>query len=775
MDILQLKKYQTQAQADGLLLDGFRFLALRNQSISQQPEPFPIHALSAETQPSDKPKSQRTKEDAPPPQKLYAAMAHFRSLSGIQTPFAFLSKYAFAESILTLQSPMELILRFLTDRSFYFEQYRELGNLPGNEEHPPAVSVSEFIEGDDLWSEYERSPSELLSEGLDKMKNAMPSELSVELPPKIVEKLNKKLRWRELAAEVYEQMLDPPPQIVIPPDTIIQAFHKKCDKAPIGRPGKKNLKRLFGGYQYTIEHHQIVKAAIEREWIPTNLHWEFLKEADKSYQYLLREIQRRNDDMKSSERLLRELNELTKRVASTSGRNSESFSALPQSVCKKLPAVTDIFETYARSQLHVARRKEFMPVLSYQDRPNKDYQNPEVWAKPYTVSICRLLEACWTENGWHVLTPLLLYHAFTKNSRVVLGNSKPKLVKKIVIPKTAASIQNMASATGYRAGVNLVLWQKLCHAFSGTDGYCLLKRTSQNCKKIAAPPQIQNRIDTSHCVWETRCEQDWCPFGRSAQQWNHFGFYLTTGYSALYHHHGIDDTVKIPYEEIYREKKELTETTEAADNGFVPEPLPETAPLYPVYRYILNLRNPVGKLEGLIEHHIRNCIPNRPQDLSRSTPNSYRTDPLHPPYGELANFLLQDMHLPAMRRMSRHIKRILSEHPEYLELFCIYLRYPWASGYARHTLNEIIVRHRLKELVPRYADYSLSTRSYFIDDSLYAVIEYEIRAQLIEGLQDKLRTLAYGCIDSQLFAYPPCERKPRKPKPSMAEPASPPK
>ncbi len=786
MDILQLDKYRTQAQIDLSPFNEFRSLPLRNQSISQQARPFEIFALAEKAQPSNAQKSQPLESDAQSAEKLRAAMEHFRILSGIQDPWAFLSKYAFAESVLTLQSPAELILRFLTDRSFYFEQYRELGNLPGNAGHPPAVSISEFIEDDDLWSECERLPSELLAEGLAKMKNAMPlgGAVSDDSPGTahestssnpVASELAKKIRWRELATETFQQMIDPPPRVVILPDAVIRVFHEKCDKVQIARPDAETLKRLFGGYRYTVEYHQMVKATFEKEWIPTNVHWEFYKEADENYRQLLDEIQRREDDMQSSDRLLRELNELTKRVASTSNRDSESFSDLPQPVRRKLPVITGIFETYARSQLHVARRKEFMPVLSWQDCPNRDYDRPYVWNKPYTASLCRLLEACWTENVWHILTPLLLYHAFAKNSRVILGNSKPKLVKKIVIPKAAASIRTMASATGYRAGINLVLWDKLCYAFPGTGVYCLLQRTSQNCEKTTALPQIRNRVDVSHCVWQTRCGQGWCPFGRSARQWNNFGFYLTTGYSALYYHHGVDDTIKIPYDEIYREKRELpeTEAPEDAEACFAAEQTSESAPLYAVYQYVLNLKKPVSELEGLIERHIRNCIPNRPQNLSRETPNSYRTDILHPPSEELANFLLQDMHLPAMRRMSRHIKQILSSHPEYLESFRIFLRYPWASDYARDALSEIVGRHRLKELVPRYAAYPLSSRSYFINDSLYAVLEFEIRAQLIEALHDKLRTLAHSCIDSKLFAYPPSRRKPRKPKLAMAEPDTP--
>ena len=571
--------------------------------------------------------------------------------------------------------------------------------------------------------------------------------------------------WCELAAETFQKMMNPKPQIVIGYPQILKMFHEKRKAAGIPAPEACVIKALFGGYRYFAEEYALVRLTVEKEWLPTNIHRMFYREASENYDYLCQVMQQREDLLRSKERLIAELNDLATHVASLSNRGLSTYKDLPERVIQRLPKVLDIFEPYARSQLHTARRKEFLEIQVHQDCSNKDLDQPEVWLKPYAVSICRLLEACWIDGKWHILTPLFLYLAFTQNSQKVIWNDKEKLVKKIKIPKMVASIQNMVSTTGYRAGINLVLYHKLCDLFlNQTRVCCLLNRKKNTCMSMPySDPSVLSRMNIKGCALEDpfKDNSDWCPFCCSMEDWNDFGFYLTTGYSNLYHHDQTDDIIRIPESEIYKEKPKKDENEEESESEIASQLVKENEKKYEIYRYQHDLKKPVDALEGLLEHHIRNCIPNRPRNLTAPTPNVYHVDTLHPPYEELANLLLQDMYLPAARRISRYIKRMLTEHPEYLDPFRLFMRYPWASGKYSQELNYIIKRQNLSYLILRYSDYSLSNYFYFVDDSLRAILEYMIRAQLIEEMQNKLRPMVRGYIDDKLFAYPPRSRKPR--------------
>jgi len=107
-----------------------------------------------------------------------------------------------------------------------------------------------------------------------------------------------------------------------------------------------------------------------------------------------------------------------------------------------------------------------------------------------------------------------------------------------------------------------------------------------------------------------------------------------------------------------------------------------------------------------------------------------------------------------MHRIIRQIKRILSEHPEYLSEYRKLFVFPCTSEMITEFLQQIIKKHGLERQIPRYDAYNNSGKTYNIRDSLQAVLEYEMRAQLYETVQDALMETAKHVLPSSLFLYP---------------------
>lgn len=776
----QIHDYRQRLAKEGIAFDKVVSLAPVNRIYSASSSDTSIEEL-----PSEKAKH------------LENTLKNFQELYGKDDPFEYISKYAFTEQLLQIKPAPELLLRFLTDRNFYFEEYRKLGNLPrdnqpgGNQpgdkrpedkRYLSVPTICDFVRDNNSFTKYLCSPKDILLgeqksiefdisqfkrncridettiHCLETSENSIPSDIEDEVrlnleDPWLPEKYRRKiegakadLEWWECAKAVYQRLINPPPQLLPNPDDVEKVFLEKCNANHISTPDQETINSLFSSYRRNYENYHLVMRVFNHGWIPSSIHDAFYKESDGNYAELRDIMQRREDDMRSTDRIISNLNQLSKDVSPILGEHHLIEGAFPFD--KMLSHVVSIFEIYIRSLLHLVRKKEYLPILEYQDYSTKQ-------EKPYFVSISRLLLACWKDGKWHELTPLFLYQAFSDNTKAVLHNGKPKLVRKISIAKTTASVRRMSSMTGYRAGINLVLYQKLkmlFHSSLSDRKVCLLQRNPKLCNpERYANPAISERIDREKCIFDSK---SLCPFARSAFDWNDFGFYLITGYGSLYHHNeGLDDTLLISQAQIYVEKSNDVEEYEEFNAPSITPDSPENQ--YPIYRYLFDIRHPVGILEGKLEYHIQSCIPNRPLYLLTTLPTSYNFDMIHPPFEELSNILLQDMHLPAMQRICRIIKRILSEHPEYLDQFRLYMRYPCLQDHTAKFLSETIKQHRLEEQITRYHDYSHSMWSYRIQDSLSAIFEYEIREQIIEKLQEPLRQLTYESIGDGLFAYRP--------------------
>lgn len=117
--------------------------------------------------------------DLPQPKadELYDAHEHFRQLAdGYGEPLY--SKLRFADWLCQQgQCSEELLLRFLTDRSFYFADQRDLGNYPGDGHGiEPDVGLDTLLLNNYVWTHVQEASSmsakALLQQGLEDIKTA---------------------------------------------------------------------------------------------------------------------------------------------------------------------------------------------------------------------------------------------------------------------------------------------------------------------------------------------------------------------------------------------------------------------------------------------------------------------------------------------------------------------------------------------------------------------------------------------------------------------------
>ncbi len=655
--------------------------------------------------------------------KLYDSLDDFQSLTGSADLAHYYSKLRFIRELTRCtQCSEELLLHVLADRSFYFSEYRDMGNLLGDGKLIfPAYSAKALLETDEVKLTAEMTPKELLEKGLRGCEDTGITD-----------------KYVKIATACFEKFLNPMPKVVVPLEDMRNLFLQKCGAT---KPSKETVDDLFYPYKASLENRRRAKLVCERGWIPTTAHLYFWNELQNNLEHLTRTKQCRQDDLLYGNAIINVLNRLAKLCA-----NVSEDDLCSQSVDKIFQQVIQLFEKYVRSQLHTVRIKSYLSILRTPELP--------IEKRPYARAIRRLLSACKAEAGWHPLTPLFLYHAFAGNTETILLNKKPKLVHKIRQIQKAAKIKNMTSMTGRRAAVNLVLYSKLCSLFPSSRSQCILNREGADvCKTTPyADPVIKGRMDPKHCVSE-KWTKSRCPFTRTTQEINDWGFALTTGYGNLYHHRpSPDDSIALTYDELYTSREHVPQNDEADAHTLPASDMRQ----YHVFRYLIDFTNPVGKWEGALREHIRNCLPNRPRFLTPLSPTAYyrnNDDPFYAPYEELTTVLLQDMHLPAMCRLIRTIKKLLSAHPEYLNQYHDLLLASAPSDRIIELLDQIIKQHGLERQIMLYTAYQISGKSFNVRNSLYSVLEFELRARIYDGVQLDLLALAKQVFDSKLMLY----------------------
>ncbi len=653
--------------------------------------------------------------------KLYQAHEHFRQLAdGYDEPLY--SKLRFADWLCQQeQCSEELLLRFLTDRSFYFADQRDLGNYPGDGHGiEPDVGLDTLLLNDNVWTDVQHTSSmsdkALLQQGLKDIKAAH-GDL-------------------ELGTRIYEELLNLSEHLSLSTEGI----EKFCR----GKHYPYNFQDPGYYFIAAFENARRAQLICEHEWIPTTVHQYFWEENERRYSELNKQICRQQDSFLCSKHLIDELNKISSNCPQSPQECSDSEFLI------KLKTTVALFEQYVRSTLYAVRNRTYEDILYTIKQPLEQ--------RPYYTAIYRLLNACYQDKRWHRLTPLFLYHAFSGSTKVILrcatGKHRRKLIKRISQQNEPARIKRMTTMTGRRAAINLVLYSKLKNKFGSLSSVCLLNRSPETCARLpyAADENIYRRIKSPVNKSNPQCPAD-CPFRRDAKEYLDWGFALTTKYGLLQHHlNGIDDSVQIPESELLC-KRDLLEADDDDEEQSVDS---ANEPKVSIWRYATDYRKPVGTLEGLLRNHIRNCFPNRPYNLTPTTPNTYRSkdsNPFDAPYAELAGLLLQEQHLPAMLRIIRQIKKLLSMHSEYVEGYRRFLEYPAPTSMVIDYLQGIIKRHNIMWQVVRFPEFEKSRASYNIRDSIQNILEYEIRARIYDGMYNELEQLVYRSLSKMPFLY----------------------
>ena len=657
----------------------------------------------------------------PEADELYNAHEHFRQLAdGYGEPLY--SKLRFADWLCQQeQCSEELLLRFLTDRSFYFADQRDLGNYPGDGHGiEPDVGLDTLLLDDNIWNEVQHASGmtdeELLKQGLENIKAAHGDF--------------------EPETQIYEELLKLSEHLSLSTEGIKKFCHSNHYPHNFQEPGYYFIAAF--------ENARRSQLICEHEWIPTTVHQYFWEENERRYSELLEQIRRQQDSFLCSKHLIDELNKISSDCPQFPQEWSDS------EFLSKLKTTIALFEQYVRSTLYAVRNRTYEDILYTVKQPLEQ--------RPYYTAIYRLLNACYQDKRWHRLTPLFLYHAFSGSTKVILrcatGKHRRKLIKRISQQNEPAHIKRMTTMTGRRAAINLVLYAKLKNTFNSSTSVCLLNRSPKTCARLpyAADENIYRRIKSPVNKSNPQCPTD-CPFRRDAKEYLDWGFALTTKYGLLQHHlNGIDDSVQIPESELLC-KRDLLEDDDDDEEQSVDS---ANEPKVSIWRYATDYRKPVGALEGLLHNHIRNCFPNRPYNLTPTTPNTYRSkdsNPFDAPYAELAGLLLQEQHLPAMLRIIRQIKKLLSMYPEYVEGYRRFLEYPAPTSMIIDYLQGIIKRHNIMWQVVRFPEFEKSGASFNIRDSIQNILEYEIRARIYDDMYNELEQLAYRSLSPKPFLY----------------------
>ena len=661
--------------------------------------------------------------DLPQPKadELYNAHEHFRQLAdGYGEPLY--SKLRFADWLCQQeQCSEELLLRFLTDRSFYFADQRDLGNYPGDGHGiEPDVGLDTLLLDDNIWNEVQHASGmtdeELLQQGLEDIQ-ATHGDLKI-------------------GTQIYEELLELSKKVPLSTEEIKKSCRGKHYPHNFQEPG----------YYFIAAFKNARRAQLicEHEWIPTTVHQYFLEENERRYSELNKQICRQQDSFLCSKHLIDELNKISSNCPQSPQECSDS------EFLSKLKTTIALFEQYVRSTLYAVRNRTYENILYTVKQP--------LAQRPYYAAIYRLLNACYQDKRWHRLTPLFLYHAFSGSTKVILrcatGKHRRKLIKRISQQNEPAHIKRMTTMTGRRAAINLVLYAKLKNTFNSSTSVCLLNRSPKTCARLpyAADENIYRRIKFPTDKSNPQCPSN-CPFRRDAKEYLNWGFALTTKYGLLQHHlDGVDDSVQIPESELLC-KRDLLEDD---DDDEAQSADSTNEPKVSIWRYATDYRKPVGTLEGLLRNHIRNCFPNRPYNLTPTTPNTYRSkssNPFDAPYAELAGLLLQEQHLPAMLRIIRQIKKLLSMYPEYVEGYRRFLECPAPTSMIIDYLQGIIKRHNIMWQVVRFPEFEKSGASFNIRDSIQNILEYEIRARIYDDMYNELEQLAYRSLSPKPFLY----------------------
>ena len=366
--------------------------------------------------------------DLPQPKadELYNAHEHFRQLAdGYGEPLY--SKLRFADWLCQQeQCSEELLLRFLTDRSFYFADQRDLGNYPGDGHGiEPDVGLDTLLLDDNIWNEVQHASGmtdeELLQQGLEDIQAAHED--------------------LKIGTQIYVELLELSKKVPLSTEGIKKFCHSNHYPHNFQDPGYYFIAAFENAHR--------AKLICEHEWIPTTVHQYFWEENERRYSELNKQIRRQQDSFLCSKHLIDELNKISSDCPQFPQECSDS------EFLSKLKTTIALFEQYVRSTLYAVRNRTYENILYTVKQPLEQ--------RPYYTAIYRLLNACYQDKRWHRLTPLFLYHAFSGSTKVILRcateKHRRKLIKRILQQNEPARVKRMTTMTGRRAAINLVLFK----------------------------------------------------------------------------------------------------------------------------------------------------------------------------------------------------------------------------------------------------------------------------------------------------------------------------
>lgn len=447
-------------------------------------------------------------------------------------------------------------------------------------------------------------------------------------------------------------------------------------------------------------------------------HMDYYHEYQQNYKIVTNALECRGQLIRLCGSLVDEVNrvgqrckDLAKRSANSCPRNDFLFAKLFR-----------IAGTYIGSVVQQTRNesyeKPFCDIFIRKDPSALDTFNRGIQA---------ILELITLPNGeTHCLASIIVYQIFTRNTTAFLQGDVGKFWSRVTRCSKAVRVIRMTEITGRKAGVNLALFCELCSVLKGTESnfhslYQKIRLTEYDSEELQIEPQ-REQIDAKENV------------RKDYQDTVDFLFYLTTGYGRLFHclQRSLHKSEQLSEICIHIEVEESCE--------------------WPVFCYKPDYRHPVDQLGYILNSYIDDCFANRVEFL---TPGIFAQQTQSELVG-LTNLVLQDMALPAAQRLSRIIRKTLSEKPDIQKMYVSVFREFHESSVINKCLQEIMDVYfpNIEELIPRYQAVETRVGHYDYHYILRALIEYELRYQLYQDGSKILRNIAKEVIPKNMFATP---------------------
>lgn len=478
------------------------------------------------------------------------------------------------------------------------------------------------------------------------------------------------------------------------------------------------------GLHTLVEHDRNLRnddlkaAQHQAEFEPIMLgHMDYYHEYQQNYEVVTDALERRGQLILLCGSLLDEVNRVGRRCKALAKRNANSCPRNDFLFAELFRIAGTYIGSVVQQTRNESYEKQFCDIFIRKD-PSALYV--------FNRGIQAILELITLPNGEiHCLASIIVYQIFTRNTSAFLQGDVGKLWRRVTRRSKAVKVTKMTEITGRKAGVNLALFCELCSVFKGTESS--FHSFYQKIRPTDDPEELQ--------IESQREQADAGENARKGYQDTiDFLFYLTTGYGRLFHclQRSLHKSEQLSEICIHTEAEESCE--------------------WPVFCYKPDYRHPVDQLGYILNSYIDDCFANRVEFL---TPGIFAQQTQSELAG-LTNLVLQDMALPAARRLSRMVQKTLSEKPDIQKMYVSVFREFHESSVINKCLQEIMDDYfpNIEELIPRYQAVETRAGHYDYHYILRALIEYELRYQLYQDGSKILRKIAKEVIPKNMFVTP---------------------